>query len=529
MTFRSILFQSSTPDVPEERRAAPDFFVDLNLDQVVAAITTGKEEYDLKPFFHTSLQDVDAIAYRHEVMEALENVPLADSIKAFGTKMHAMRRHLAQSEELSGHQKERWFLDAANIYCDAVTELVDNLSIADLTSRGLLAFREYATRYAASERFALLLKETKELKSDLASIEYCVLINSPNVQVRKYEGEPDYSADVQATFERFKQGTVADYNFKYVDSPKMDHVEERILELVVRLYPEIFSRLQAYHASHKDYPDYTIFTFDREIQFYVAYLEYIALFKTAGLDFCYPRISGSCKEVYSSAGFDLALAGTLISERTIPVSNDFHLKDRERMIVVSGPNQGGKTTFARTFGQLHYLASLGCPVPGREARLFLFDGIFTHFEREENANNLRGKLQDDLLRVHQILECATSESIIIMNEVFTSTTLQDAVVLSKKIAARIMKLDLLCVWVTFVEELASLSEQTISMVSTVVPESPVLRTYKIVRRPADGLSYAMSIAEKYRLTKRSRNDSACEGASSVQGSGFRFGATVALE
>ena len=198
--------------------------------------------------------------------------------------------------------------------------------------------------------------------------------------------------------------------------------------------------------------------------------------------------------------YDLALAKLLVDQKLPVVTNDFFLDGRERIIIVSGPNQGGKTTFARTFGLMHHLAAIGCPVPGTEARLFLFDKMFTHFEKEEDVHNLRGKLHDDLFRLHKTLEEATSDSIIILNEVFNSTSLKDAIFLSTRILTKIIALDALCVCVTFIDELAALSKTSVSMGSMVKPGNVAERTFKVVRRPPDGLAYAISVAEKYGLT-----------------------------
>jgi DNA mismatch repair protein MutS len=501
MTFQSILFLSATGPIPDEQPRSPDFFADLNLDQIVAAVTAGKEEYNLTPFFHLALHDVDAITYRHEVMQDLEGEPLFDNIKAFALSMRSVREHLAQLEEdYCEHQKERWFLDAVHLYGDAVNRLSWALSEAKPGSRGIVALRDYLARYTSSARFTSLVEEAKLLEQDLAAIRYSVFMEGRRVEVHHYAGKPDYSAEVEATFERFQQGNQHEYTFRFNESLEMNHIEAKILDGVAQLHPDTFSKLRNFCATKKDFLDPAASRFDREIQFYVAYLEYINGLKKSGLNFCYPVVSASRKEIFDYQGFDLALAVKLANKNAIPVCNDFDLKDPERIIVISGPNQGGKTTFARTFGQLHYLASLGCPVPGTKAQLYLTDRIFTHFEREEHMANLRGKLEDDILRIHDILEVATSHSVIIINEIFASTALRDVIFLSRKLADRITALDLLCVWVTFVDEVSSLSEKTVSMVSSVVPENPVQRTFKILRRPADGLAYAMSLAEKHGLT-----------------------------
>jgi DNA mismatch repair ATPase MutS len=500
----SILFDRPDSNVDTDVREEPSSFADLNVDQVLESMIASREEYDLNPFFYAPLHDVAAVRYRHEVLRDLEKNAVFESIRAFTHKIWAMREHLARAEKLHyTYQKESWFLDAVEIYCDAVSSLAEELTLLEVTSRGFQAFREYLADYTASDGFKSLAAETHKLKDDLARVKYCVHIRGNRVKVSKYDGEADYSVDVEKTFAKFKQGAVKDYRVKLPDWPDMNHVEARLLDLVARLYPDVFLTLDKYCARHRNYLAKTIGNFDHEVQFYLAYLEYIERFKSAGLPFCYPHVSARSKEVYAYEAFDLALANKLVPERSAVVCNDFFLKDPERIFVVTGPNQGGKTTFARMFGQLHYLASLGYPVPGRKARLFLPDRVFTHFEKEEDLATLRGKLEDELVRLHDILQQATSNSILIMNESFTSTTLRDALVLGTEVIKQIIKLDSLCVCVTFVDELASLSETTVSIVSTVVPDTPAVRTYKIVRKPADGLAYAAAIAQKCGLTYES--------------------------
>jgi len=496
--FRSILFPRRAPPSPP---GEPGFFSDLNLDQFVAAATDGREEYDLATFFNTLLDDIDTIHYRQEVMQDLDGGLLRDRMNAFAQNMCEMRAYLGRVGKLHyREQQQAWFLDAVETYCETIRSLADDLATIELRSRGFRGLRDYLSLYAKSAPFNSLLSEAHKLKTDLAAIQYCMVIKGDRFTVRDYRQEADYSAEVEQTFAKFKQGAVRDYRVRFPVTDDMDHIEAKVLEFVAKLNPAVFAALARYCRNNANFLDATVVVFDREIQFYLSYLDYVAPLKQAGLPFCYPKLSETSKAIRADGAFDLVLARKLAAEGSIVTVNDFHLSGQERGFVVSGPNQGGKTTFARMVGQLHYLAAIGCPVPGRAAQLLLCDQLLTHFEKEERVENLHGKLEDDLVRIRGLLARATSRSIIILNEIFTSTTIRDETFLSKRIIEKLIALDLLFVWVTFVDELASFASQTVSMVSTVVPDNPALRTFLIVRKPADGLAYALAIAQKHGLT-----------------------------
>ncbi len=499
--FHSILF----PDFPGGRQEeppaqAPEFFTDLNLDQIVAGITAGREAYDLTPLFLQPLYAPEAIEFRQAVMRDLE-AGAAETVRDFAAAMRTMRADLAAAENARHpHERARWFLEAAETYCTGVIHLLHDAPRPPPRSRGLRGFFEDLKRYAESATFRTLHRDARSLKSRLSAVRYCLRIKGPAITVRRYAGEPDYSAEVEHLFAKFRQGAVKDYRVRLSRSAGMNHVETEILERVARLYPETFRALAQFSEKHGDFPDPGLVRFDREMQFYLAYLEYTDTATAAGLPFCYPEMARPGDELHCRNGYDLALAHKRIPDGGRIVLNDFRLGARERILVITGPNQGGKTTFARMVGQLHYLAALGLPVPAAAARLLVFDHIFTHFERTETIVNLRGKLQDDLVRIRRILDRATPRSLFIVNELFSSTSLEDALRLSRWILESISSLGAPCVWVTFLDELAAFDHRTVSLVAGVDASDAARRTFKIERRPADGLAYARAIAEKYGLT-----------------------------
>lgn len=501
MPFLSVLFTEPEEQATASKAGEPDYFADLNLDQVVADLTAGREAYDLAPFFHARLRSPDTIVYRHEVFRDLDDPDVARGVTEFAASMRDMRAQRTRASQLRHrYQQASWFLAAADTYRRTVAGLQHVLAETDPASQALRRLREYLADYVTAPSFARLTSDIEQVQSALDSVRYCMNIGGGKVTVTRYADEDDYGAEVLAAFEKFKQEEAKSYLVSYKNFVDMNHVEEAVLDRVALLFPEEFAALDAFCTQHRDHVDDAVTAFDREIQFYLAYREVTGRLQTAGLPFCHPQVSAASKEIAGREMFDLALADKLVEAHEPVITNDFGLTGAERVLVVSGPNQGGKTTFARAVGQLHHLAALGCPVPGTEARLFLCDELFTHFERGENLKDLSGKLHDDLDRVHAILQRATPRSLVIMNEVFTSTTLDDALLLGTRVLEQIIDRDLLCLCVTFVDELSRLGPATVSMTSTVVPDNPAERTFRIVRRRADGLSHALAIADKYGLT-----------------------------
>lgn len=487
---------------PAQPPAEPAYFRDVGLDQIVAAATQGRSELGLEAIYRTPLLDVETVRWRQAIVRDLQREPVRLAVQNFNGAMRQMRKHLEQAGKVyDEHERQRWRLEAARVADAAASGLQSELRQAAPQSAGLQAILHYLDRLLASSTWRERARKAQAIADDLTAVRYTIHIDGPQVTVRAYADEVDYAAQIAQTFDRFRRAAAHDYLTRYTDDGVLNAVEAQILDRVARLFPEVFGRLQAFCEQYPDPADPTLARFDREVQFYLGYLDFIAPLRRIGLAIELPEVSADDRTVQAHATFDLALARRQLAAQQSVVTNDLQLAADEHLLVISGPNHGGKTTMARTIGQLHQLAALGLPVAGREVKLPLIDHLFTHFEREEDVHNQRGKLQDDLVRVRQILQAITPRSLVILNETFSSTTVDDAVLLARRVLRSLLDRGTRAVFVTFLTELSRFDAQTVSMVSTVDADDPTVRTFRVVRRAADGKSYAMALAEKYRVTE----------------------------
>jgi DNA mismatch repair protein MutS len=184
----------------------PPYFHDINLDQVVAALTAGRTEYGVDTLFKVPLHEEDSVRFRQDVFRDLEDAATLQVVESFCSEMRSTRRaSQAAAEQHYLRPRQRWGHEAAYIYCAAVQTLADGLSASRPDSAGLRAFSRRVTAYLGSPEFTVLRDEAFRVKDMLDRVEYTMRLRGGRVTVRRYEGAVDYSAEVLSTFDKFRQ------------------------------------------------------------------------------------------------------------------------------------------------------------------------------------------------------------------------------------------------------------------------------------------------------------------------------------
>ena len=108
-------------------------------------------------------------------------------------------------------------------------------------------------------------------------------------------------------------------------------------------------------------------------------------------------------------------------------ANDCSMDDNERILLITGPNMAGKSTFLRQNALISILAQTGCFVPAEYAQIGLVDRIFSRIGSADNLFNHQSTFMVEMLEVAEILNQATPRSFVIMDEVGRGTTPEDGV------------------------------------------------------------------------------------------------------
>ncbi|GAA0950086.1 DNA mismatch repair protein MutS [Actinocorallia libanotica] len=188
-----------------------------------------------------------------------------------------------------------------------------------------------------------------------------------------------------------------------------------------------------------------------ELGFYVGCLNLAETLAQRGLPFCPPEIHPSGTGVFTARElYDPCLALRLDD----PVTGNDISADGLGLIVVTGANRGGKSTFLRSVGVAHLMAQCGMFAPARGLSASAAQGVFTHFKREEDRSMTSGKLDEELARMSQVVDRLRPDSLVLCNESFMSTNEREGSDISREIVGALGELGVRVVFVTHMHAFA---------------------------------------------------------------------------
>jgi DNA mismatch repair protein MutS len=306
------------------------------------------------------------------------------------------------------------------------------------------------------------------------------------------------------------------------DNPLLVPLFRDLADVLKRISRPVAAALKTYARVNTRFLD----NLGAELAFYLGAVDVIERMRANGLPMCCPEIRPAEARICEVEGtFNLNLALRLIGRtrsadrplNTVAngamVLNDVWFGDAGRIFVLTGPNQGGKTTYTQAAGLLHVLAQAGLYVPGESARLSPVDNVYTHFPAEERPDTDAGRLGEEAKRLSEIFAKATRHSLVLLNESLASTSPGEGLYLARDIVRILRVLGARAIYATHLHELAvdcdELNAETpgdstiISLVSLAEPggtNGDIQQTYRILPGPPQGRSYAREIAARYGIS-----------------------------
>ena len=165
-----------------------------------------------------------------------------------------------------------------------------------------------------------------------------------------------------------------------------------------------------------------------QIAFYRGILNLNEHMQRCGLEWCMPTVSDE-KELSFIELKELVMS---MEQRVQTVGNSCKIVDKQ-LLVVTGANQGGKSTFLRSIGIAQVMMQCGMPVAAESFSSGIYPGFFTHFTRREDSAMNSGRLDDELRRMNQIIENVGEGTLILLNESFATTTEKEGSVIAYEI------------------------------------------------------------------------------------------------